>query len=75
MSNQLDRKVSDIHVEDYKGDAQELARDGEDKLAPGSEYRRKVEQRLKLKLDAKMSLLIVIYGGSLLSHRATRADH
>ncbi len=30
-------------------------------LAPGTAYRKKVERRLVWKLDAKMSLLVIIY--------------
>lgn len=30
-------------------------------LTPGSAYRKKVERRLVMKLDIKMSLLVVIY--------------
>ncbi|WVQ86269.1 hypothetical protein IAT38_008437 [Cryptococcus sp. DSM 104549] len=34
---------------------------GDDSLAPGTERRRRIEKRLKLKLDLRFSILIVIY--------------
>ncbi|KAH8896623.1 MFS general substrate transporter [Thozetella sp. PMI_491] len=64
-NNQTPPKPTFEHEEAMQRTSKDVEQEQVDRtpssLAPGSEYRKKVERRLVMKLDMKMSLLVVIY--------------
>ena len=59
-SGDLKEKGRDEHILEYHNKDSEAALDSDGEFG-GTEARKKLERRLLLKLDARMSILVVIY--------------